>query len=72
MTLMEHPPLVNVDIILDPFLFNVLPESLLATIGYIIFVAAAAYLVSRRIVPMLHGIIATTTTDEASELKKEQ
>ncbi|OAQ97012.1 hypothetical protein LLEC1_05515 [Akanthomyces lecanii] len=39
--LMRSPPPVLVDLILDPYLFNVVPESLLLTAGYIAVVAVA-------------------------------
>lgn len=45
-TLMEYPPPVDVDIILDPFLLNVLPRSLVPVAVYITFVAVAAWFVS--------------------------
>ncbi|KAI0015676.1 hypothetical protein F4780DRAFT_773381 [Xylariomycetidae sp. FL0641] len=42
-TLMQVVPPVYVDIILDPFLLNVLPRSLAPTVGYIVFVALACW-----------------------------
>ncbi|KAL5419486.1 hypothetical protein PMIN06_007787 [Paraphaeosphaeria minitans] len=45
-TLMEHPPLVDVDIILDPFILNVLPRSLGPTALYVAVVAVAAWFIS--------------------------
>ncbi|KAF9701409.1 hypothetical protein EKO04_000099 [Ascochyta lentis] len=45
-SLMEHPPPVDVDIILDPFLLNVLPRSLVPIAIYITAVAVAAWFVS--------------------------
>ncbi|PSN68472.1 hypothetical protein BS50DRAFT_492524 [Corynespora cassiicola Philippines] len=45
-TLMEHPPAVDVDIILDPFIFNVLPRSLAPVGGYITVVAIGAWFLS--------------------------
>lgn len=41
--LMTSVPPVRVDVILDPFLFNVLPRSLLPIVGYIIVVAVASW-----------------------------
>lgn len=43
---MEHPLPVDVDIILDPFILNVLPRSLGPTAIYISGVAAAAFFIS--------------------------
>ncbi|KAK3059960.1 hypothetical protein LTS18_009649, partial [Coniosporium uncinatum] len=42
-TLMSDPPLVDVDIILDPYILNVFPRSLLPTAGYITIIAVASY-----------------------------
>ncbi|KAK3490765.1 uncharacterized protein B0T23DRAFT_382460 [Neurospora hispaniola] len=59
-SLMLHPPPVDVDIILDPFLFNVLPRSLVPTIGWIIVVAVAGWVVSKRVVSFLVGDIVSS------------
>lgn len=40
---MQHPPSVDVDIILDPYLANVFPQSLLPTAAYIVLLAVAAF-----------------------------
>ena len=45
-TLMEFPPPVDVDIILDPFILNILPRSLGPTAIYISVVAVAAWYIS--------------------------
>ncbi|OSS47811.1 hypothetical protein B5807_06501 [Epicoccum nigrum] len=45
-TLMDSPPPVDVDIILDPFLLNVLPRSLVPVAAYITIVAVAAWFLS--------------------------
>jgi hypothetical protein len=45
-TLMEHPLPVDVDIILDPFILNVLPRSLGPTAIYISIVAVGAWFLS--------------------------
>ncbi|KAF2417695.1 hypothetical protein EJ08DRAFT_599867 [Tothia fuscella] len=45
-TLMSQPPLVDVDITLDPFILNVLPKSLLPTAAYITPIAVGAWLLS--------------------------
>lgn len=52
-TLMRHPEPVDVDIILDPYLANVLPISLLPTAAYIIVLAIVAWFISRRIANLL-------------------
>ncbi|KAK4550612.1 hypothetical protein LTR36_000191 [Oleoguttula mirabilis] len=45
-TLMNSPPDVNVDIILDPYLANIFPQSLVPTGGYIIVLAIGSWLLS--------------------------
>jgi hypothetical protein len=45
-SLMENVPPVLVDIILDPYLLNVFPQSLLPTAGYILLVTVASWYVS--------------------------
>jgi hypothetical protein len=48
-TLMEHVPPVFVDIILDPYLFNVFPRSLVPTAAYIVFLAIGSWYLSKYI-----------------------
>lgn len=56
-TLMAHPEPVLVDIILDPFLGNVLPRTLVPTVVYIVAVAVASWvLASRLVVPELKAL----------------
>ena len=45
-TLMENVPPVHVDVILDPYLLNVFPQSLLPTAGYILIVAIIGWFTS--------------------------
>jgi hypothetical protein len=42
-TLMEHVPPVVVDIILDPYVFNIFPSSLVPTAGYLIIITACSW-----------------------------
>lgn len=44
--LMSSPPLVDIDLILDPYVFNVFPRSLGPTAVYIVVLACGAWLVS--------------------------
>lgn len=48
--LMRHPKPVLADVILDPFVLNVLPRTLLPTVGYVVVVAAASWLLAARLV----------------------
>lgn len=44
---MQNVPPVAVDLILDPFVFNVFPRSLVPTAGWIVLVAALALVIGR-------------------------
>jgi hypothetical protein len=44
--LMSNPPSVDVDLILDPYVFNVFPGSLGSTAAYIIALACVAWVIS--------------------------
>ncbi|KAI0407064.1 hypothetical protein F4802DRAFT_555500 [Xylaria palmicola] len=57
-TLMKSPPPVFVDIILDPFLLNILPRSLVSTVTYILVVAIVSWWVGRRISSWIRQIAA--------------
>ncbi|UKZ51856.1 hypothetical protein TrVGV298_005621 [Trichoderma virens] len=41
-SLMKDPPPVLVDLILDPYLYNVLPQSLVPTVGYLVVVGVVS------------------------------
>ncbi|KAK8039467.1 hypothetical protein PG993_007878 [Apiospora rasikravindrae] len=66
-TLMNEVPPVYVDIILDPYVFNLLPRSLLPTIGYIVAVAILSWFMARRVSSWIQSIAAKPDQD-----KKEQ
>jgi hypothetical protein len=56
--LMSHPEPVLADIILDPFVFNVLPRTLVPTVGYVVLVAAASWvLASQFLMPWVRGLM---------------
>ncbi|KAF2491846.1 hypothetical protein BU16DRAFT_516420 [Lophium mytilinum] len=55
-TLMEHPPAVDVDLILDPFLLNILPQSLGPTALYITVLAVGSFFLSGAIYTWLYQI----------------
>ncbi|KAK0704722.1 hypothetical protein B0H67DRAFT_649139 [Lasiosphaeris hirsuta] len=69
-TLMRHPPLVNAELILDPFLFNIIPRSLLPTIGLIAIVAIVSYILARWITSQLRGIIAASVGGDTQHKKR--
>ncbi len=47
--LMSNVPPVYVDVILDPFIFDILPQSLVPTVGYIIVIATLSWFVAQQI-----------------------
>ncbi|KAI1431793.1 hypothetical protein GGR50DRAFT_38990 [Xylaria sp. CBS 124048] len=57
-TLMENVPPVYVDIILDPFISNILPKSLLPTIAYITVVVVVSWFAGKRISSWIRQIAA--------------
>lgn len=65
-TLMVEVPPVFVDIILDPFNFNVFPRSLLPTAAYIILVAIGSWYLARHFSGWINKLLA----NENSEKKK--
>ncbi len=48
-TLMESVPPVYADIILDPYIFNIFPRSLVPTAGYIVILAIVSWYLSKHI-----------------------
>lgn len=55
-TLMQHVPPVDADIILDPFLLNVLPRSLIPTGVYLVILAIVAWPLSNYVWYSLSGV----------------
>lgn len=66
-TLMSDVPPVYVDIILDPYVFNLLPRSLLPTIGYVVVVAVLSWFLAWRIAGWVR-----TVAVEPDRSKKDQ
>ncbi|EXM30329.1 GPI-Mannosyltransferase II co-activator, Pga1 [Fusarium oxysporum f. sp. vasinfectum] len=58
--LMKDPSPVHVDLILDPYLYGIVPRSLVPAAGYLILVGAVAWFVSRSIASKLQTIAVTT------------
>jgi hypothetical protein len=56
-TLMENVPPVFVDIILDPYLFNVLPQSLAPTVVYIVLIAIGSWHLSKYISKWIQNLV---------------
>ncbi|KAL2759526.1 hypothetical protein ACRALDRAFT_2023707 [Sodiomyces alcalophilus JCM 7366] len=57
-----EPPLV--DIIMDPYVLGIIPESLMSTVAYVIVIAVLAILLSRHIVSRIRRLIGTDKTFE--------
>ncbi|ROW00631.1 hypothetical protein VSDG_03265 [Cytospora chrysosperma] len=72
--LMARPEPVLVDIILDPFVLNVLPRTLVPTVGYLVLVAALSWVLSTRLVmPWLRGLMVEESSEaEQQEERKKQ
>jgi len=68
-TLMSKPPSVSVDIILDPFLLNVLPRSLLPTVCWIVVVAVVSVFMAKGVVGWLRRIVDVNMEEGKSEKK---
>ncbi|KAF4943376.1 hypothetical protein FGADI_13458 [Fusarium gaditjirri] len=58
--LMKDPSPVHVDLILDPYLYGIVPRSLVPAAGYLVLVGAVAWCVSRSIASKLQRIAVTT------------
>ncbi|KAI8957933.1 hypothetical protein F5Y11DRAFT_61886 [Daldinia sp. FL1419] len=63
-SLMRNVPPVYVDIILDPFVFGVLPQSLLPTVGYIAVVAVASWFIAQYISIRIRNLAAETMPEK--------
>ena len=67
-TLMENVPPVYVDIILDPYLMNVFPKSLMPTAIYIVVLAVGAWILGKWVSTWLLDV---QKQDEVGKTKKE-
>lgn len=68
---MEHVPPVMADVILDPFLWNVFPRSLVPTAAYTVVIAVIAYFVGGFLAKGLTDVVTTAVKkDEVVENKK--
>lgn len=72
-TLMENVPPVHVDLILDPYVLNVLPQSLVPTAGYIAIIAVLAWFLAGWIYQQMIGLLNSDDVIRGSPgLKKNQ
>jgi len=63
-TLMEQPPPVFVDIILDLYLFNIFPQSLIPTASYVIILAVGSWVLSKHISKRISKIARNNSDSE--------
>ena len=72
-TLMARPEPVAADIILDPFVLNVLPRTLVPTVGYVVLVAAVSWVLSTRLVmPWVRGLMVDGPDSAAAEQERKR
>lgn len=71
-SLMENVPPVLVDIILDPYIFNVFPTSLLPTAGYILVVALASWFLSEHVWQIMRKLAAPSEDDAKQDAQAER
>lgn len=71
-TLMLRPEPVLVDLVLDPFVLNLLPRTLVPTVCYIVLVAAVSWVVATKaVMPSLRSMM-VASAEEAEPEKKTQ
>lgn len=71
-TLMSDAAPVYADVILDPYLLNVLPRSLVPTVCYVLVVAAASWLVAQSVLAGIRGLVAAEEGGPSGDAKKER
>lgn len=69
-TLMAEVPPVHVDLILDPYILNVAPRSLLPTMGYVTIVASIAWFLASFIRSRLLGVVLKIDTANGQDVKR--
>jgi hypothetical protein len=62
--LMASPEPVAVDLILDPFIWNVFPRSLVPTAGWVVVVGVVAFFVARWVAGEIGGVIDDARREE--------
>lgn len=67
-SLMKDPPPVLVDLILDPYLYNVLPQSLVPTVGYVVVISIVSWFVARWV---SNALVSVASSGEDDQVKKQ-
>ncbi|UNI20228.1 hypothetical protein JDV02_006333 [Purpureocillium takamizusanense] len=68
--LMKNPPPVLVDLVLDPFVFNLANQSLMPTVGYLIVVGVVTWFASRWIASRLQSVAGSSEDQTLKQTKK--
>ncbi|ODA80967.1 hypothetical protein RJ55_03927 [Drechmeria coniospora] len=68
--LMKNPPPVLVDLVLDPFLYNVINQSLVPTVGYLIIVGVVTWFAARWLASRLQAVAGTPGDQQRKQWKK--
>ncbi|KAK4079893.1 hypothetical protein Trihar35433_998 [Trichoderma harzianum] len=66
-SLMKDPPPVLVDLILDPYLYNVLPQSLVPTVCYLVVVGVVSWFVAKWVASSLTAIASSAKSDQTKK-----
>ncbi|KAL6811060.1 hypothetical protein GGI42DRAFT_206999 [Trichoderma sp. SZMC 28013] len=66
-SLMKDPPPVLVDLILDPYVYNVLPQSLVPTVCYFVVVGIVSWFVARWVASSLTAIASSAKSDQTKK-----
>ncbi|KAL6690440.1 hypothetical protein J3F84DRAFT_389347 [Trichoderma pleuroticola] len=66
-SLMKDPPPVLVDLILDPYLYNVLPQSLVPTVCYLVVVGVVSWFVAKWAASSLTAIASSAKSDQTKK-----
>ncbi|KAL7950572.1 hypothetical protein V8C42DRAFT_306904 [Trichoderma barbatum] len=66
-SLMHDPPPVLVDLILDPYIYNVLPQSLVPTVCYLVVVGVVSWFVAKWVAGSLSAIASSATNDQTKK-----
>lgn len=61
---MKTPPPVLVDLVLDPYLYNVVPRSLVPTAGYLVIVGIVTWFVAQWIASTLRTIASPAESED--------
>jgi hypothetical protein len=66
-TLMENVPPVHADIILDPYLFNVLPQSLASIAAYVAMLAVISFFIAKLVVSWIRSLASRSANPDESK-----